>query len=84
MAITAFSEELRHIGRGSEITTMKRITAAMLALATIASIIIYRAEAEPRAPAPQAEEGCVGLNCWPQSFPIKHRPAHRPSVPPLW
>ena len=84
MAITDFSEGLRHIGRGSEVITMKRITAAMLALATIASIIIYKAEAEPRAPTPQAEEVCVGLNCWPQSFPIKHRPAHRPSVPPLW
>ena len=84
MAIKDFSEGLRHIGRGSEVITMKRITAAMLALATIASIIIYKAEAEPRAPAPQAEEGCVGLNCRPQNFPIKHRPAHRPSVPPLW
>ena len=62
MAITDFSEGLRHIGRGSEVITMKRITAAMLALATIASIIIYRAEAEPRAPTPQAEEVCVGLN----------------------
>ena len=62
---------------------MKAIAVSMLGFAIIASVIIYRAQAEPRLAPPQAER-CIGLACWPVEMPVKHRPVYRPTLPPVW
>jgi len=50
-----------------------------------ASVITYQAAAKPRVTVPQAQaEPCIGLSCLPPSPPIKHRPAHRETLPPVW
>ena len=51
------------------------LTVAMVAMA-VALII--------PAPSAIAEEPCVGLSCWPETAPIKHRPAHRETLQPVW
>ncbi|HEY7246428.1 MAG TPA: hypothetical protein VH678_21350 [Xanthobacteraceae bacterium] len=61
---------------------MKLIPVAVLALAVVASLVVYRAQAKP--PVPLEAQACVGIDCWPQGFPTKHRSAHRPSLPPIW
>jgi hypothetical protein len=66
---------------------MKAIAASVLAFAIIsASAITDQAAAKPRVAAPQAQatEPCIGLSCLPPSPPIKHRPAHRETLPPVW
>jgi hypothetical protein len=62
---------------------MKAIAVSILAFAIIASAITYRAAAKPRLHLPQAEP-CIGLGCWPSTAPMKHRPAHRDTLPPVW
>jgi hypothetical protein len=63
---------------------MKAIALSMLAFAILAaSVINYQASAKPRATVQQAEP-CIGLNCFPPDPPIKHRPAHRETLPPVW
>jgi hypothetical protein len=63
---------------------MKAITVSVLAFAVMAtSVITYQASAKPRVTVPQAEP-CIGLNCFPPSPPVKHRPAHRETLPPVW
>jgi hypothetical protein len=64
---------------------MKTIANLIFAFAIIAAAVIGTAVGltiQPR-PAP-AGELCVGLNCWPSSSPIKHRPAQRQTLPPVW
>ena len=64
---------------------MKAIAASVLAFAIItASAITYEAVAKPRVKVPQTEEPCIGLSCLPPSPPIKHRPTHRETLPPVW
>jgi hypothetical protein len=62
---------------------MKAFLVSIVGFAIIASVIIYRAQAEPRLGALQAEP-CVGLACWPPEMPVKHRPAYRPTLAPVW
>jgi hypothetical protein len=62
---------------------MKAIAASILALAVFAA----SATAAVRSLHPQraaAEEPCVGLSCWPDTPPTKHRPAHRANLQPVW
>jgi hypothetical protein len=64
---------------------MKIIAVSIFAFAIIAATVIGTAVGltiQPR-PAP-AGEPCVGLNCWPSNPPIKHRPVHRQTLPPVW
>jgi hypothetical protein len=86
MPITFFGEDLRHSGSQGENLAMKAIAASVLAFAIIAaSTITYQAAAKPRVTVPQAQaEPCIGLSCLPPSPPIKHRPAHRETLPPVW
>jgi len=62
---------------------MKTITASILALATIAAggTAIARSIHAQRA---VAEETCIGLSCWPETPPVKHRPAYRVNLQPVW
>jgi hypothetical protein len=86
MPITFFGEDLRHSGWQGENLAMKAIAASVLAFAIIAATAItYQAAAKPRVTVPQAQaEPCIGLSCLPPSPPIKHRPAHRETLPPVW
>jgi hypothetical protein len=69
---------------GRKNSAMKAIVVSVLAFAVIAaSVIAYQAAAKPRVTVSQAEP-CIGLNCLPPSPPIKHRPAHRETLPPVW
>jgi hypothetical protein len=71
---------------------MKAISVSILAFAIIAaSVISYQAAAKPRMTIfhkPRAtvaqEEPCIGLSCLPPDLPMKHRPAHRQTLPPVW
>ena len=81
--ITSFGERLRHIGAQFGGEAMKAFAVSIVGFAIIASVIIYRAQAEPRLGASRAEP-CVGLACWPPEMPVKHRPAYRPTLPPAW
>ncbi len=71
------------MGCSLEMAPMKLIPVAVLALALIASLVVYRAQANQRHAAVQAQP-CVGMECWPEGFPSMRRGAHRPSLPPLW
>ena len=62
---------------------MKAIAVSILTFAIIASAITYRAAAKPRPVLPQGEP-CIGLQCWPPAAPMKHRAAHRDTLPPVW
>jgi hypothetical protein len=64
---------------------MKTIAVSIFVFAILAATVIGTAVGltiQPR-PAP-AGEACIGLNCWPSSTPVKHRPAHRATLPPVW
>ncbi len=65
---------------------MKAIVASVFAFVIIAtSAITFQASAKSRVIVPQAQaEPCVGLTCLPPSPPIKHRPVHRETLPPVW
>jgi hypothetical protein len=64
---------------------MKLTAILILAIAIIAStatgLAFVRGVQPQRA---EAAEPCVGLECWPPSLPVKHRPAYRPTLPPVW
>jgi hypothetical protein len=62
---------------------MKTIAASILALAILAvsGMAVGRSIHRERA---AAEEQCVGLSCWPNIPPTKHRPAHRAELQPVW
>jgi hypothetical protein len=63
---------------------MKAIVGSVLAFAVIAaSVIAYQASAKPRVAVSQAEP-CIGLNCLPLSPPVKHIPARRETLQPVW
>jgi hypothetical protein len=63
---------------------MKAIIVSFLAFAVIAaSVITYKASAKPRVTVVQAEP-CIGLTCLPHSPPIRHKPMHRETFPPVW
>jgi hypothetical protein len=63
---------------------MKAIAVCVVALAVIAvSVIAYQAAAKARVTVTHAEQ-CIGLNCLPPDLPIKHRPAHHDTLPPVW
>jgi len=60
---------------------MKLIAVLMFAIAILAGTatglaLLLSAHAQ-RA---EAGEPCVGMECW----PAKHRPAYRPTLPPVW
>jgi hypothetical protein len=64
---------------------MKVTAVSILAFALIAASVIGTAVVLSVQPRPAvAGEPCVGLDCWPPSPPIKHRPAHRVTLPPVW
>jgi hypothetical protein len=66
---------------------MKAIVASVFAFIIIATSVAttFQAAAKSRATVPQAQaEPCIGLSCLPPSPPIKHRPAHRETLPPVW
>jgi hypothetical protein len=64
---------------------MKVIAVSILAFAIIAASVVGTAVVLTIQPQPAvAGEPCVGLNCWPPSSPVKHRPAHRATLPPIW
>ena len=63
---------------------MKAIAVSILAVAFIAaSVITYGAAAKPRVTTRDAEP-CIGLDCWPTTLPVKHRPSHRETLSPVW
>jgi len=62
---------------------MKTFAVSFLAFALIASAMTYRAAAKPRLQQTQAVP-CIGLACWPTTPAMKHRPAHRENLPPVW
>jgi hypothetical protein len=91
--ITSSGEELRHNARVGGESAMKAISVSILAFAIIAaSVISYQAAAKPRwtvfhkprTTVEQAEEPCIGLSCLPPDLPMKHRPAHRQTLQPVW
>ena len=61
-------------------TSMRLIAVLVLAIAlvTIAVALIIPA------PSAIAEEPCVGLSCWPQTAPFKHRPSQHQNLEPVW
>jgi hypothetical protein len=62
----------------------KVVTLLILAFAILsAGVVTYRAVAKPRIIVPQSEP-CIGINCWPVDLPMKHRPSHRETLPPVW
>jgi hypothetical protein len=65
---------------------MKAIVASVFAFIIIAtSASTFQAAAKSRVTVPQAQaEPCIGLGCLPPSPPIKHRPAQRETLPPVW
>jgi hypothetical protein len=65
---------------------MKAIVASVFAFVIIAtSAVTFQAAAKSRVAVPQAQaEPCIGLSCLPPSPPIKHRPAQRETLPPVW
>ena len=62
---------------------MKAIVASILAFGLIVAsgTAIARSIHAQRA---VAEEACVGLSCWPNTPPIKHRSAYRVTLQPVW
>jgi hypothetical protein len=64
---------------------MKLIAILILAVAIIAStatgLAFVLSVQSQRA---EAGEPCIGLECWPRDFPVKHRPAYRPALEPVW
>jgi hypothetical protein len=66
-------------------TIEKTVTVSILAFAIVATSVIGTAmvlnlQSQPAA----AAEPCIGLGCWPPNPPVKHRPAQRATLPPVW
>jgi hypothetical protein len=66
-------------------TIVKTIAVSILAFAILATSVIGTAvvlnlQSQPAA----AAEPCIGLGCWPPDPPVKHRPAQRATLPPVW
>jgi hypothetical protein len=51
------------------------VASSATGLAFVRNIQAHRAE---------AAEPCVGLECWPRSWPAKHIPAHGTTLQPVW
>jgi hypothetical protein len=63
---------------------MKSLAVSILAFAVIAATVVaYQVGAKARVTVTQAES-CIGLNCLPPDLPIKHRPGHRETLPPVF
>ena len=62
---------------------MQAIAASILAFGIIAAsgTAIARSIHAQRA---VAEVACVGLGCWPDTPPIKHRSVYRVTLQPVW
>jgi hypothetical protein len=64
---------------------MKLIAVSIFAIAILASTATGLALLlSMHAQRAEAGEPCVGMECWPASWPVKHRPAYRPTLPPVW
>jgi hypothetical protein len=65
---------------------MNAIVALVLGFVIIATGgITFQAAAKSRVTVPQSQaEPCIGLSCLPPQPPMKHRPAHRETLPPVW
>jgi hypothetical protein len=64
---------------------MKVITLSILALAILTASVVGTAVALTIQPQPAvAGEPCIGVNCWPPSSPMKHRPARHATPSPVW
>jgi hypothetical protein len=64
---------------------MKLIAVSILAIAILASTATGLALLlSMHAQRAEAGERCVGMECWPASWPVKHRPVYRPALPPVW
>jgi hypothetical protein len=64
---------------------MKLIAAFVVAIAIVASTATGLAlVAKVQSHRVEAAEPCVGLECWPPSSPVKHRPAQRATLQPVW
>jgi hypothetical protein len=66
-------------------TIEKTVAVSILAFAIVATSVIGTAmvlnlQSQPAA----AAEPCIGLGCWPPNPPVKHRPAQRATLPPVW
>jgi hypothetical protein len=88
IAITSYGGRLRHDGlsaRGlghednSEIA-VSILAFAILATSVIGTAVVLNLQSQPAA----AAEPCIGLGCWPPDPPVKHRPAQRATLPPVW
>src|SRR5262249_44889551 len=60
--------------------SMRLIAVSVLAVAMVAMAVAFIIPAASAI----AEEPCVGLSCWPQTAPVKHRPSQRQSLEPVW
>jgi hypothetical protein len=61
---------------------MKAIAASILL-----AVFAVSATAAVRSLHPQraaADEPCIGLSCWPDTPPTKHRPAQPQNLEPVW
>jgi hypothetical protein len=75
----------RQLGNSAMKTIVKTIAVSILAFAIVATSVIGTAmvlnlQSQPAA----AAEPCIGLGCWPPDPPVKHRPAQRATLPPVW
>jgi hypothetical protein len=62
---------------------MRLIALSMLAIFILAASALAKTVVLPREPRSMvAGEACVGLSCWPLSFPIKHGQARRATLAP--
>jgi hypothetical protein len=59
---------------------MKLVGLSLLALAILTTAVAARVHLQPTT----TEESCAGLGCWPDTPSVKHRPAHRATLEPVW
>jgi len=59
---------------------MKLVGVSILALAILTTAVAATVRPQPAI----TDEPCVGLSCWPDAPSVKHRPAHRATLEPVW
>ncbi len=62
---------------------MKKVILAVSLILAVAAGTAAARTIRPHQPAVTTEP-CIGLGCWPASSPMKHAPAHRETLPPVW
>ena len=65
---------------------MNAFVVSVLAFALVVGSVIGTARALSlrSQPAAAAAQSCIGLACWPPDPPVKHRPAQRATLQPVW